>query len=179
LPEGGQIDEVNLTTYTHRLHQAIQTAKGTDELKRDEGAKAIWYKVYGQLSEGAPGLFGAVTSRAEAQVMRVACVYALLDGCSEIKATHLKAALAVWDYCEASARYIFGDALGDPVADDILSALRGSPKGLTRTQINGLFSGNRHKDQIGRALATLLESGRVRVELEKTSGRSVERWVAI
>jgi len=178
LPEGGQIDEFTLDVFTERLLQAIKTARGTEELKRDEGAREIWHNVYGKLSEGAPGLFGAVTSRAEAQVMRLACLYALLDGCSEIKATHLKAALAVWEYCEDSARYIFGDALGDPVADDILQALRGSPKGLTRTQISDLFGRNRYKEQIGRALATLLKHGRVRVETEKTAGRNVERWVA-
>jgi hypothetical protein len=111
--------------------------------------------------------------------MRIACLYALLGGCSEIQETHLKAALAVWDYCEASARFIFGDALGDPIADDILGALRGSPTGLTRTQISEFFGRNRNKDQISRALATLLEYGRVRVETEKTPGRNVERWFAI
>jgi hypothetical protein len=30
----------------------------------------------------------------------------------------------LWDYAEESARYIFGDATGDPVADAILQALR-------------------------------------------------------
>ena len=30
---------------------------------------------------------------------------------------HLRAALAVWQPCEDSARFIFGAALGDPVAD--------------------------------------------------------------
>ena len=181
LPEGGQLAEVNVAPFVKRLKQAIETAKGTGELKRDEGAKAIWHKVYTKLSEGATGLFGAVTSRAEAQVMRLACLYALLDGCSVIKATHLKAALALWEYCEASARHIWGDALGDPVADDILKALRGSPTGLTRTQISDLFGRNRNKDQIGRALATLLEYGRVRLVNEKTEGkgRSIERWFAI
>jgi len=181
LPEGGQLTEVDVASFVKRLKQAIKTAKGTGELKRDEGAKAIWHKVYGKLSEGATGLFGAVTSRAEAQVMRLACLYALLDGCSVIKSTHLKAALAVWEYCEASARHIWGDALGDPVADDILSALRGSPTGHTRTQISDLFGRNRNKDQIGRALATLLEHGHVRQESEKPEGkgRSIERWFAI
>ena len=37
----------------------------------------------------------------------------VLDGADKIRREHLDAALAVWDYCEASARYIFGDALGD------------------------------------------------------------------
>jgi hypothetical protein len=42
--------------------------------------------------------------------------------------------MAVWAYCEASALRIFGDSLGDPVADDILRALRQSGgNGMTRT----------------------------------------------
>lgn len=49
------------------------------------------------------------------------------------------AALAVWDYCEASARYIFGDALGYPDADRILAELRATPEGLTRTEIRDSF----------------------------------------
>jgi hypothetical protein len=48
----------------------------------------------------------------------------LLDHSSVIQPTHLKAGLAVWEYVEASARYIFGSALGDRDADDILRALR-------------------------------------------------------
>jgi hypothetical protein len=35
-----------------------------------------------------------------------------------------EAALTLWRYCDASARYIFGDLVGDPVADTILRALR-------------------------------------------------------
>jgi hypothetical protein len=34
----------------------------------------------------------------------------------------LRRALAVWWYCEGSARFIFGAALGDSTADEILQA---------------------------------------------------------
>ncbi len=71
-------------------------------------------------------MLGAVTARAEAIVMRLAVVYAVLDGRTHIGVEHLRAALAVWQYCEDSARYVFGDALGDPVADELLEALRGA-----------------------------------------------------
>ena len=36
--------------------------------------------------------------------------------------------MAVWEYAEHSARYIFGDALGDPLADEILAAIPASEK---------------------------------------------------
>ena len=39
-----------------------------------------------------------------------------------------RGALAVWEYAEHSARYIFGDALGDPLADEILAAIPASEK---------------------------------------------------
>jgi hypothetical protein len=172
-------DAVNFSPFITRLKAAIDTAKATTLLRRDEGAQDIWREVYPKLSEGAPGLFGAVTSRAEAQVMRLACLYALLDGAALVRATHLRAALALWEYSEASARFIFGDALGDPMADEILRALRNNLDGLTRTQISDLFGRNRDRGQIGRALGTLLELGLVQMVAEGTDGRSAERWFAI
>ena len=36
----------------------------------------------------------------------------------------LRAGLAVWRYCEASVRHVFGAATGDPVADEVFRALR-------------------------------------------------------
>lgn len=94
---------------------------------------------------------------------------------------HLEAALAVWDYCKASARFIFGDTLGDPVADVILQALRAAAlEGKTRAEIADLFG--HHKDvakKCSTALQKLLDLGLVRVETEQTGGRSAERWYAI
>src|SRR5437763_14431983 len=100
-----------------RLRGARDFALGVHEMKRDAQARSLWYQVYEKLSDGKPGLLGAVTSRAEAQVMRLACLYALLDCSTVISRKHLEAALALWQYCENSARFIFGDDLGDPVAD--------------------------------------------------------------
>lgn len=171
-------DAVNFTPLVARLKAAIAIAKGTTLIRRDEGAQNIWRQVYPNLSEGAAGLFGAVTSRGEAQVMRVACLYALLDGEGAIRAAHLRAALALWEYSEASARFIFGDALGDPMADEILRALRNNLDGLTRTQVSDLFGRNRDRGQIGRALGALLELGLVQMVAESTPGRRAERWYA-
>ena len=48
-------------------------------------------------------------------------LYALLDGADQIDMPHLEAGISLWDYCEASAGYVFGDIVGDPIADDILA----------------------------------------------------------
>ena len=129
------------------------------------------------LSDGQPGLFGAVTSRAEAQVLRLSMLYALLECSDLIRLPHLVAALTLWDYCEQSARWIFGDALGDPVADAILSELRQAGEaGLTRSQISALFGRHRTATDIEIALQLLRKKGLARSETAETGGRAAEIW---
>jgi hypothetical protein len=152
------------------------------EMHRDEEARVIWHAVYGDLSEGKPGMFGAITSRAECLVVRLSMVYAVLDHSSVIKAAHLKAALAVWRYCEDSVRFIFGDSLGDETADEILRQLRSRPDGMTRTEIRDHFQKNRSAAEIGRALGVLQEYGLARFERRPESEQGfnfTERWFAI
>jgi Protein of unknown function (DUF3987)/Primase C terminal 1 (PriCT-1) len=178
LPEGGEVNEPALRAITERLRTAIDFAQGQDELRRDDEARAIWKEVYTELSEGKPGLLGAVISRAEAQVVRLSLLYALLDMSPLIRAQHMNAALALWEYAEASARFIFGDGLGDPVADELLKALRAAPYGLTRSEMSDLFGRNRSMREIDRALTSLAECGladRVKVDTER--GRPAERWI--
>jgi hypothetical protein len=178
LPFGGSLQIDDLKPYGRQIAQAIGHARNLQQVKMDEGARAIWRAVYPELSEGLPGLFGAVISRAEAQVVRLSLLYALLDQADCIRAEHLQAALAVWEYAEASARYVFGSALGDPVADEILRALRTRPEGLTRSDISALFK--RHKDTValGQALELLEREGLARPEQQETGGRPVEVWRA-
>ena len=176
LPEGGSLEEQDLYPLAVRLSEAIQAGQAAGQMVRDDGARALWRAVYHDLSEGGPGLSGAVTSRAEAQTMRLALLYALLDGAEQIRHEHLTAALALWEYVEASARYVFGDSMGDPIADDILRALRNAPDGLSRNDIRELFQRHQSSGRIGQALALLLQHGRVRVEQKNTSGRPAEWW---
>jgi hypothetical protein len=96
-----------------------------------------------------------------------------------IQQKHLQAGLEVWRYCEESVRYVFGNSLGDPVADDLLRALKNAAEGLTRTNIRDLFSKHQTAQRIGQALALLLELGKVRQQTKSTGGRPEERWFAI
>jgi hypothetical protein len=178
LPEGGRIHEVDFSSIIENLTCAVTAGQNAGELRHDEAARKIWREVYPALSEGKMGMFGSATSRAEAQVLRLALVYAVLDRARAIAAEHLLAALAIWDYCEASARYIFGDALGNPEADRILQALRAAPNGLTRTEIRDIFERNRNASEINGALTVLEERGLARRVPEATAGRPIERWIA-
>jgi Bifunctional DNA primase/polymerase, N-terminal/Protein of unknown function (DUF3987) len=177
LPFGGEWKTPG--ALVRRLDAAVRFARFPRVIMWGASAREQWAEVYGPLSEGKPGLFGAVTGRAEAQTLRLAALYAAMDESASIEREHLEAALALWDYAEESASYIFGDATGDPVADAILQALRNAgDSGLTRTEIRDLFKRHQGADRINAALGELLRLGRVRRKTEQTGGRPTERWVA-
>ena len=172
LPEGGSLDSAALDELARRVGGAIERAYRVGVLTRSPAAKDLWAKAYEDFGDGEEGLAGAVTARAEAQALRLSVVYALLDGSALIEVEHLEAALAVWNYCEASAYLIFGDATGDPVADTLLAAIReASEKGLDGTEQHRVLGG--HASATRLALArTLLEGKRLIVTTqEETRGR--------
>jgi hypothetical protein len=174
LPEGGQVDGQAVADLRRRFADALAFAWAQGEMRRDEDARCLWREVYGPLSDGQPGMAGVLLARAEAHVLRVSLIYALLDCSPLIQAPHLLAALALWDYAEQSVHHIFGDSLGDPVADDLLRLLRGCPQGLTRNDLMNYLGRNLPSDRIGRALGLLLRHHLVRREQEKTGGRPAE-----
>jgi len=177
LPEGGGLPIDEAEQLIARIRQALAEARKRAEIRRDGQARALWAEVYGDLSEGKPGLLGAVTSRAEAQVLRLSLLYALLDGAHGVQPEHLIAALAVWDYCEASARFVFGDAVGDPIADRILTALRANGA-MAQTEIVDLFGRNVNGARLGRAQEALISAGLARSEQEASGGRPRTIWRA-
>lgn len=176
LPDGGSLTDAELARLQKEFRGAVEAARRVGEIHRDPAATELWHEVYPSLSGSRPGLYGAVTRRAEAQVMRLSCLFALSDGLDLILEQHLRAALALWDYVARSAHYIFGDALGDPTADKIRRELLDSPHGLNRTAIIKLFANNTNKHEIDRALALLEDSGLAHAEKRGTAGRPSELW---
>jgi hypothetical protein len=172
LPEGGQLDPAILEYLADQVGAAVERGYRVSVLRRDADARELWAKAYDDFGDGNPGLAGAITARPEAQTLRLSVAYAALDGSPVITTAHIQAALAVWSYCEASALAIFGDALGDPVADRLLVELRKAGKeGLDGTAQSGLFG--RHASATRLALArTLLEGkGLIVTSSEETGGR--------
>jgi hypothetical protein len=180
LPFGGALDDERVCELGLRMKVAIEGARKVDRVTLAPTAKNGWRNVYPALSEGEPGLLGAIIGRAEAQVIRLALIYALLDQRDAIDMPHLKAGLAVWEFCENSVRYIFGDALGDPVADEILRALRqAGDAGITRTQIRDLFGRNLSVNRVEMALSTLARCRKAKMVSSSTGGRPAEIWTAV
>lgn len=178
LPDPNDIDDPPLAPLVENLHSVLKFCGTIKNVQRDDTARGLWDTEYPSLSEGKPGLLGAMIARAEAQVVRLSLLYALLDQSGVVGDRHLLAALAAWNYCETSARYVFGEAFGDPVTDELLQALRAAGgEGLSRTAIRDHFGRNKGKDHLDRALQMLEGAGAVRRGKRPTGGRDAEWWV--
>lgn len=178
LPDGGRA--LDLSHLGNRLKDALEAARVIGAMTRSEPACRLWRQMYPQLTAERGGLYGGVTGRAEAQVLRLSMVYALLDGSSVIEDNHLRAALAFWDYADASARLIFGAESEDPLIDLVLAKLQeAGDAGMSRTELHHAFSRNIPAVNLLAALAKLRDRGDARSETIKTGrpGAPAERWL--
>jgi hypothetical protein len=179
LPEGGDPDPLAATGLPQQLARNLARAQSAGQLRFHEQARQQWRDAYAGLSEPTPGLAGALTARAEAHVIRLALIYALIDGDRQIRAAHLTAALALYDYAARSAAWALGDSSGDTLAEQIHAALAAAhPDGLTRNQLHDLTHRNRPARDLERALHALTAAGRATSQQIQTAGRPAQLWTA-
>lgn len=178
LPAGKPVPDNKLERLIDQLRDALTFARGQEELTRTRQAAALWAEVYPQLTEGEAGMVGAILSRAEAQVLRLSLIYALLDRSDAIETSHLRAALALWQYAESSARRIFGGRLGAPLADMILGVLQNRGP-LPETAIWDTLGRHRTAEELHAALDFLQRTAKVRKSRKSTRGRPAVIWEAI
>jgi hypothetical protein len=146
-------------------------------MERDQVASELWKNIYKELAEEVPGLVGEVLARGDAQMLRLSMIYALADHSQTISKRHLRAAHALWGYCEQSACFLFGDRLGNPKAEKIFAALRAAPKGMTRSEVQrSVFKGNLKAEALDEALRLLKKVGWIYSTSEPTAGRDAERF---
>jgi len=143
-------------------------------LTLSNSAQNHWADCYGEITAEHPGILGAVTSRAEAQTLRLAMSFALFDGADRVELSHLEDAITFWRFAFDSAAYIFGGAELDPVAQRILDALAVGPK--TQTEVSGLFDRHLPKGRLGGVLNDLQDRGRITLSVEKTGGAPRKIW---
>jgi hypothetical protein len=172
---------LDLAPFGRQLGQAIDFARRVGSMSRDARAGDLWRQVYPLLTAERAGLYGAVTSRAEAQVLRLSMLYALLDSSGAIRPPHLRAALALWSYADASALRVFGAEAEDPLPGRVLEKLRAAGKdGMSRTQLHASFGNNLKAKELLGALAVLQDRGAAFCVKSKTGQRGAppERWFA-
>jgi hypothetical protein len=170
LPDGGDLAALDWASLTDRLAAAVDHGRIINELTVTPEARDRWRTIYPQVSVDHPGLFGAATARAEAHVVRLALLYALLDCAHSIERVHLDAACALWGYASRSAHWLFGDTLGDPVADDIWQAIKANTDGLTKSDIRDLFSRNKSVKTINAGIDALIRAGRLQRTIRSNAG---------
>ncbi len=130
LPSGGSLSDFELGDFVRRFALFAVQAQTVSTIWRTTEAEEYWSEVYTRLADDDPGgLLGAVIARDAAQVLRLSVTFALLDGMNRMTVPHIRAAEAVWDYARAGAAMVFGTRTGDPVADQILTALQATPDG--------------------------------------------------
>lgn len=137
-------------------------------------AGRVYVDAYQQLTADHGGLYGVVTSRAEVQVIRIAMIYACLDGSSTIDMPHLEAAFAVWDYCDASAKLLFGGSAIYPLEDRVVRALLAGTK--STTELHEHLGNHVTGAGLSAALASLEKQGRIESATQSTGGRPRVVW---
>lgn len=183
LPEGGEpLDQAKAHFFARRIARCAGLALGVGRVTRTEEGSGFWASIYEGLGTGE----GAV-ARAAPQVLRLSLLYALLDESARVDAVHIEAALAVWQYCQASVRHVFesGDvggvgnpALGDLLCERVLRWIQKAPEGQTERHLYRRFGGRVPVEQIRRAAASLAESRLATTQVRVASnGRDVTWWL--
>jgi len=175
LPFPSSPAESDLSALAREVRKVLPTSRACGELALSPSARELWVQTYHDLSADRPGMAGALLGRAEAQVMRISGIYAVLDGHSTIDLVHLKAALALWQHAEASTRMIFGDSLGDPVADAMIKAIRASGE-MTDSELSDLFKRHKPAAELERAKGVLMQAGLAHAVTIETDGRPRIVW---
>lgn len=174
LPFDGVPDPSEVQAVVAKICTAVRFAHEVDRVQFTAAGRAKWEHLYHEMDKDDPGgMLGALVARCEPQVLRVALNHALLDCCKLIDEPHLDAAYALWRYSRASAEWIWGDAIGDEVADTLLRALRrAGDEGLDFREQSNLFSRHVNAKRLDAARKVLEERGLIETTSEQTDGRA-------
>lgn len=180
LPEGNEEYTTIIKNLAERLLFVMTWAAAKPQLiTLSDAARVEWHRVYPILSREKPGILGFVTARAEAQVRRLAVLYAVLDCSEKIELSHLQGALAVFAYCEQSAEYIFGSEaiVNDPNEIKIIEYLRNHGDCSQTTITNKVFK-KRNTMKMRDALESLSARGVVGCRKIKTENavKTTQMW---
>ncbi len=182
LAHGGEKNPLANTGLKGRLTQALEHARVAGELRLHPRAVKHWTARYREMSKRSmDGVAGAMTARAEPHSIRLALIYALLDGASSITVEHLQAASALWDYAARGAEWALGDTTGVPLAEQLYRTLSDDPDELSRSQLRDSLNRNYPAAQVLEALESLERDGRAKRRMRKNpnGGRPAELWRAI
>ena len=183
VPDEHPLNPEALARLSQATQEAVVFAQSVGRMERTAEATTMWRAIYSKLSAKPPGLLGAATARAEAQVVRLSLLYALLDRAAAIGTEHLTAALALWRYCADSARHIFEPVVSeyDHAAVVLRNLKRAGATGMFMREIHELFSRNLGADKLRSILESFEKRGMARCERRVVTGtgRPRETWFIV
>jgi hypothetical protein len=164
------VDESSVPTrlvldHGKRLRNQLAVAATFGRVERSRAAEERWRSRYDELVNDDPGgLLGIMVARAPRHVLRLALVYALVEASPRVERRHMDAALALWNYCRASAAQVC-DRVAVPSRDLSAELLAGiaaaGERGLSLTEQLDLFGRNVPATRLRSARESLEETGRV------------------
>lgn len=171
LPWPGRADPAAVSGLAEDVRDRLERARQRETVRLTRSAERLWRDVYPALTEEHPGLPGAMLARAEAHVVRLGFLYALMDGADSVDVDHILSGLACWKYCDASVRRIFGDRTGSDAADRILSELAPGDTIALSAMRRDIFHEHISAAKLQDAVRLLVRLGAVTVTTERTPGR--------
>lgn len=169
VPLPARMPDAELAPLQRELWRLVGLAQRRGTMTMTPPAVALWESLYTELSQEHSGLAGSIINRAEAQTLRLALIYALLEGAERIAENHLQAALAMWSYAQESALYIFGDRVADPLEEKVLAALKAGP--LTATELSAALNRHVPRERLQPLLQQLEGQQRISIQKQKNAGR--------
>lgn len=178
-------EESTLRPLLNSLKVATDKARETDEVVLSDEAKQLWIdSMYEELESDDPqGALGAIIERGAVMTLRLALIYALMNCSQVIGVDHLEAARAVWQYCRASAAFIWGDeaqgeapsASIDPkdveMTERILDRVG---EGMKRSALKNACSSRSNADRFDKCLEELVKVGKLLLEMRVINYNSAE-----
>lgn len=168
-----QLDDSECERFARSLGGCIKVAQSLRRIAFNTPAQELWTSEYARLLSQRSDAAGLVTSRGSAQVIRLSTIFALLDSSSEIAEPHLRAGLAVWDYCRKSAQTMFGTHTDGHLANRLLDAL---DEPHTLSQLHGILHNHTSAALLRAALGHLEAAALVERKTISSRGRPAEVW---
>lgn len=183
LPHGGNAPQQLVDQLAAAFKEAAHKARSAERVDLSPAAQERWGFLYYRLTADRPDTtLTKTTGRRAPQVLRLAMVYALMDGRNEISVDDLKAAAALEQYSVDSARFIF-ESQTDKESKELSRLAHfirtAGVQGRTREEIRSdLYQRHRKAALITRDLKMLANQGAVFEVSEPTDGRPRMLYVA-
>lgn len=169
-----------MMTLGGRLSSAIDQAASVTRIQLDRDAARLWSKeIHPELTvaDDEDHAEAEFTRRAAPYCLRVARLYAALEGRNLICNSDLVAVVALVRYSIVSAKYVLDQQARDPRLDRIRRAVDAAGlAGLTQSAVSGLFSRNLTKEVLGELLTPLTADGEYEKVRQPTRGRPAEAY---